>query len=218
MTRPFKPTRSQLAAAVNKTVDDLIADGLDVLFVGINPGLYSAAIGHHFGRPGNRFWPALHAAGFTPRLLSPFEEREVLELGLGITNIASRATARADELSDEELVAGAARLVEKARRHKPRFLAFLGVTAYRTAFARPTATLGRQQEPIADSVAWVLPSPSGLNAHYRPDQLATLFAELREAVGTAADRAQARRQMRGARRRECGEYRKATGAPREQDR
>jgi TDG/mug DNA glycosylase family protein len=182
MARPFKPTRRQLAAASGKTLTDLIADGLDVLFVGINPGLYSAAIGHHFGRPGNRFWPALFASGFTPRLLSPFEEREVLTWGLGITNIASRATARADELTEDELINGAAVLAEKARRHRPRFLAFLGVTAYRTAFAEPGATLGRQPDRIAESVAWVLPSPSGLNAHYRPDELASLFAELREVV------------------------------------
>lgn len=182
MARPLKPTRDQLAAAAGNTLADLIDDGLDVLFVGINPGLYSAAIGHHFGRPGNRFWPALHASGFTPRLLSPFEEREVLKWGLGITNLASRATARADELSEQELVAGAAVLTEKARRHKPRFLAFLGVTAYRTAFAQPKAGLGRQPGRVAESEAWVLPSPSGLNAHYRPDELAALFAELRAAA------------------------------------
>jgi TDG/mug DNA glycosylase family protein len=182
MDQPWKPTRQQLADAAGKSLPDVIAPGLDVLFVGINPGLYSAAIQRHFGRPGNRFWPALFASGFTPRLLSPFEEQELLPLRLGVTNIAHRATARADELTDEELLAGGKELRRKARRYRPRFLAFLGVTAYRTAFQIRQATLGRQEQRIAESVAWVLPSPSGLNAHYQLDDLARLFGELRVAA------------------------------------
>ena len=187
MNRPFRPTRDDLTAAAGKTVPDVIAPGLDVLFVGINPGLYTAAIGHHFGRPGNRFWPALHAAGFTPRLLSPFEERELLALKLGITNLVARASARADELTGPELVAGAALLKEKVRLDRPRFVAFLGVTAYRTAFGDPGAKMGRQAARLEEAAVWVLPNPSGLNAHYHADDLARLFAELRQAVHQAAN-------------------------------
>jgi TDG/mug DNA glycosylase family protein len=182
-----RPTRDDLSAAVRKTVPDVIASGLDVLFVGINPGLYSAAIGHHFGRPGNRFWPALHDGGFTPHLLRPHEERELLTWRLGITNIVERASARADELTAEELVAGAHVLREKVKKTRPRFVAVLGVTAYRTAFVRPKATTGRQQEAIAGAVAWILPNPSGLNAHYQKEDLARLFGELRAAVAEAND-------------------------------
>lgn len=177
-----RPTRDDLAAAVRKTVPDVIAFGLDVLFVGINPGLYSAAIGHHFGRPGNRFWPALFDGGFTERLLLPYDESELLTCRLGITNIVSRASARADELTADELVAGASVLREKVKTYRPRFVAVLGVTAYRTAFVRPKATTGRQEEAIEEAVAWVLPNPSGLNAHYQKDDLARLFGELRAAV------------------------------------
>ena len=176
--RPFKPTAEQLAAAGGKAIADLLAPNLRVVFVGINPGLYSAAISHHFGRPGNRFWPALFAAGFTPRLLSPFDERELLALGLGITNIVSRASARADELSAAELRAGASILAAKVRKYRPGIVAFLGVTAYRTAFDQRKAGIGRQAEHIEESVAWVLPNPSGLNAHFTLDQ----FHELRKAV------------------------------------
>jgi TDG/mug DNA glycosylase family protein len=183
MPRTPRPTPEELAAAAGKTVPDVIAAGLDVLFVGINPGLYSAATGHHFARPGNRFWPALHAAGFTPRRLSPPEERELLTYGLGITNIAARASARADELSADELVAGAAVLSEKVRAYRPGVVAFLGVTAYRTALARPRAVVGRQPERLEGALVWVLPNPSGLNAHYGLPDLARLFGELREAVG-----------------------------------
>ncbi len=182
MTQPFRPSREDLAAAAGKTVADVIAPGLDVLFIGINPGLYTAAIGHHFGRPGNRFWPALYASGFTPRLLSPFDERELLEWKLGITNIVARASARADELTDEELTAGAEILRKKLRRYRPRFAAFLGVTAYRTALAQPKAKTGRQPEPLEGCAVWVLPNPSGLNAHYHADDLARLFGELQRAV------------------------------------
>jgi TDG/mug DNA glycosylase family protein len=183
MDEPFRPTKRQLAEAAGKTIPDILAPGLAVLFVGINPGLYSAAVGHHFGRPGNRFWPALHLAGFTPRAYSPFEERLLLNHRLGITNIASRASARADELTKDELVAGGAILRKKVLKWKPGVVAVLGVTAYRTAFAQPKAAMGRQAEPLGESAVWVLPNPSGLNAHFTLDGLARLFAEVREAVG-----------------------------------
>src|SRR5262245_13751372 len=150
------PTRAELLAARDKTVPDVIAPGLRVLFCGINPGLYTAAIGHHFGRPGNRFWPTLHAAGFTDRLLTPYEERELLERGYGITNVVARATATAAELTRDELVAGGRRLVARVRRHAPRFVAVLGVVAYRTAFARPDAALGLQPATIGATRVWVL--------------------------------------------------------------
>jgi TDG/mug DNA glycosylase family protein len=177
-----KPTPEAIAAAAGKTVPDVIAPGLKVLFCGINPGLYSGAVGHHFARPGNRFWPALHAAGFTPRQLSPAEEQLLLEHGLGITNLVARASARADELGDDELQHGGRSLRRKAARYRPRFVAFLGISAYRVALGRPQAVLGRQPEKIAGSGIWVLPNPSGLNAHYRAADLARLFRELRRAV------------------------------------
>ncbi len=181
-TTPWKPTKAELEAARDLTVPDVIAPGLDVLFCGINPGLYSGAVGHHFARPGNRFWPALHLSGFTRRLLSPFEERALLDLGLGITNIVERTTARADELTREELEAGAGALVEKVRRYRPRFLAPLGISAYRVAFGRKDAGVGAQDDGIDETRVWVLPNPSGLNAHYQLPDLAAAFAELREAA------------------------------------
>jgi double-stranded uracil-DNA glycosylase len=161
-----KPTRGDLLAARGRTVPDVIAPGLRVLFCGINPSLYSAAVGHHFARPGNRFWPALYAGGLTERLLKPEEEQLLLSQGFGITNLVARATARAEELTAGELAAGARRLVAKVRRQRPAVVAVLGVTAYRTAFARPRAAIGRQAETIADAVLWVLPNPSGLNATF----------------------------------------------------
>lgn len=161
---------------------DVIAPGLQVLFCGINPGLYSGAVGHHFARPGNRFWRVLYAAGFTPRLLSPFEERELLTYGYGITNIVARATASADELSSAELIMGAQRLEEKVKHYQPRVLAVLGIGAYRIAFKRPWADPGPQAESMGASRLWVLPNPSGLNAHYQLEDLVRLFRELREAV------------------------------------
>jgi len=182
VAEPRKPTREEVAAAAGRTVRDVIAPGLRVLFCGINPGLYTAAVGHHFARPGNRFWPALHASGFTPRLFAPREERELLPLGYGITNVVARATATADELSAEEFVEGGRLLARKVRRYKPTFLAVLGVGAYRAAFARPKARPGRQDERIGETIIWVLPNPSGLNAHYRPKDLARLFIELRAAA------------------------------------
>jgi len=178
---PRKPTRADLLAAADRIVPDLVKPGLSVLFCGINPGLYSAATGHHFARPGNRFWPTLHAAGFTPRLLHPSEEAELLDLGLGITNVVARASAAADELTEAEMVAGGKRLRTKVKRFAPRFLAVLGVGAYRVAFARPKAAVGPQPEVIGETRVWVLPNPSGLNAHYQAKDLAQVFRELWEA-------------------------------------
>ena len=176
------PSRAELLACHGHELDDVIAPDLRVLFCGINPGLYTAAIGHHFGRPGNRFWPSLHAAGFTPRLFSPFEERDLLPLGYGITNVVPRTTAAADELSDDEVRAGGKQLVAKVERYAPRVLAVLGVGAYRTAFDRPKAKVGPQDETIGPTQIWVLPNPSGLNAHYQSADLATVFRQLRGAV------------------------------------
>ena len=161
---------------------DVIAPGLRVLFCGINPGLYTAAVGHHFARPGNRFWPALFAAGFTDRLISPFEERELLQHGFGVTNVVRRATATADQLSREELQLGGKRLARKVRRYKPAFLAVLGLGAYRAAWAQPKAIIGRQDKTIGETIIWVLPNPSGLNAHYQAKDLALVFGELKAAV------------------------------------
>ena len=177
-----KPTRADLLAAKDKTVRDVIAPGLRVLFCGINPGLYSAATGHHFARPGNRFWPTLHQAGFTPVLLAPSEERELLILGYGITNLVARATATADELSPDELLAGRLRLERKVKRYQPGVVAVLGIGAYRMAFQEKTATLGLQRKPLATSLVWVLPNPSGLNAYYQLAALVEHFRMLRDAL------------------------------------
>jgi TDG/mug DNA glycosylase family protein len=163
-------------------IPDIIAPNLDVLFCGINPGLYSAQVGHHFARPGNRFWPTLHRAGFTPRQLSPFEDASLPDFGLGLTNIAARPSATAAELSVEELAAGARVLTRKVRKFAPRFLAIVGIGAYRTAFARPRAKLGLQQETIGATKIWVLPNPSGLNANYLPADLVRLYSELATAA------------------------------------
>jgi TDG/mug DNA glycosylase family protein len=176
-----KPTAAEVAAAAGRTIPDLIGPDLRVLFSGINPSLYSAATGHHFARPGNRFWPALHRSGFTPRQLHPSEQSGLPAAGLGITNVVARATARADELTAAELVEGGAILAALAARWRPRFLAVLGVTAYRTAFGRRKAALGPQPDPIGGVPVWVLPNPSGLNAHFQIDGLAAEFARLRAA-------------------------------------
>jgi TDG/mug DNA glycosylase family protein len=178
----WKPTRQQILAAEGRTVSDVIAPGLCILFCGINPGLYTAAVGHHFARPGNRFWPALYDAGFTGRLLSPFEERELLKHGYGITNIVARATAKADLLSKHELLEGGVRLTGKVRRYRPEVLAILGLGAYRAAFNKPKAVVGKQHELIDDTILWVLPNPSGLNANYQREELVRLFRELKTAV------------------------------------
>lgn len=185
---PPRPTPAQLRAARGKGVRDVIAPGLRVLFVGINPGLYTAAVGHHFARPGNRFWPALHAAGFTERLLAPHEERELLAAGYGITNIVNRATAEASELTPAEIVQGGRRLVAKLRRCRPHVVAVLGLTAYRIAFARPRAQLGRQPDDLAGAALWVLPNPSGLNAHFKPADFTRLFRDVRAAAKAPAAR------------------------------
>src|SRR6478672_1614429 len=170
-----KPTRQEILASEGKSVRDVIASGLKVLFCGINPGLYTAAVGHHFARPGNRFWPALYAGGFTDRVLSPFDERELLKSGYGITNVVPRTTASADLLTKEEILAGGERLRSKVLRYRPRILAVLGVGAYRTAFNQPKATVGRQEDQIGATLLWVLPNPSGLNANYQAPDLARLF-------------------------------------------
>ncbi len=167
----------------------LTRPGLDVLFVGINPSLRSAEVGHHFARPGNRFWPTLHAAGFTPRRLQPHEDAELLGLGIGVTNIAPRPTRAADELSRDELLAGARALEALVRAEQPRLVAIVGLTAYRTAFARPKAVMGLQPDAIGGRPVWVLPNPSGLNAHYKPADFARVYAEARAYLGSlgAAD-------------------------------
>jgi TDG/mug DNA glycosylase family protein len=157
---------------------DVVAPGLRVLFVGINPGLFSAAVGHNFARPGNRFWKALHAAGITPVRIDPADERRLLELGIGITNLVARPTASADQLAAAEIVAGGRRLRARLRRLRPRTVAFLGVGAYRIAFGAPKVAVGPLPEPLEGARAWVLPNPSGLNAHYQLDALAEMFAAM----------------------------------------
>ena len=179
-----RPTAAQVAAAAGRTIPDLIGPGLRVLFSGINPSLYSAATGHHFARPGNRFWPALHRSGFTPRQLHPSEQFELPSMGLGITNVVARATARADELSAAELIEGGTALAALAERWQPRYLAVLGVTAYRTAFGRRKAIIGPQQDTVGGVPVWVLPNPSGLNAPWTTPRLAEAFQELRTAACT----------------------------------
>ena len=178
------PTRAELEAARGRVLDDVLAPSLRVLFCGINPGLYTAWAGHHFARPGNRFWPALHLSGFTPRLFHPAEQQRLLDLGLGVTNLVARTTARADELTPAELEAGGKALRAKLGRYRPRWLAILGAGAYRAAFKSPGATLGEQSEPVAGTRVWVLPNTSGLNAHYQLPALVEEFAKLRRAAGT----------------------------------
>ncbi|MDT7745946.1 MAG: double-stranded uracil-DNA glycosylase [Actinomycetota bacterium] len=183
---PARPTRADLEAARDRLLPDVLPapddPPLRVLFSGINPGLVSAYTGHHFARPGNRFWPALHAGGFTPRVLAPAEQHLLPGLGLGITNVAPRATARADELSDAELVAGGDRLRALVRTYRPRWLAVVGITAYRVAFADRAAVVGPQDRRVGDTRVWVLPNPSGLNAHYTPATLGEAFAGLHAAA------------------------------------
>ena len=179
----WRPTKEEVAAAAGRTIADVTGSRLRVLFVGINPGLYSGATGHHFAGPSNRFWRALRGAGFTPRELSPHEEGNLLGLGLGITNLLERATAGAAELDDQELRQGAERLRPKVERWEPGWVAFLGIGAYRTAMGRPKATIGEQVERFGGSRVWVLPNPSGRNAHYRLEGLIELFSELRAVTG-----------------------------------
>ena len=182
MTDERRPSRDEVARAAGRTIPDVLAPGLRVLFCGINPSLYSGAVGHHFARPGNRFWKARHLSGFTDRVLSPFEDAELAQDGLGLTNLVGRSTVSAAELSAEELREGAVRLERNVRQIDPRVVAVLGIGAYRKAFARPKAELGRQPEVLAAARLWVLPNPSGVNAHYQIDALADAFAELRSAT------------------------------------
>ena len=173
-----RPTAEELRAATDKGIEDVIAPGLRILFVGINPGLWSGATGFHFARPGNRFWAAIHRAGLTPKLITPDRQHELLRYGLGITNLVNRTTASAAELSPDELRTGGKALVEKIQRFSPAKVAFLGVSTYRIAFGQPKAQVGRQPTKIAGAEIWVLPNPSGLNAHYQLPQLATAYSGL----------------------------------------
>jgi TDG/mug DNA glycosylase family protein len=168
-----------LREAPGRRLPDVIGPGIRVLFCGINPGVYSAAVGHQFARPGNRFWKALHGAGFTERLLSPFEDRTLVTRGLGVTNVCARTTARAGEISERELRQGARILAAKVARHRPRWVAFLGVGAYRSAFGRPRAVVGLQAERIGPARVYLLPNPSGLNAHYGLPELIRQFGLFR---------------------------------------
>jgi double-stranded uracil-DNA glycosylase len=178
MTLP-RPTDADLRRAARRRLPDLIRPSLRILFCGINPGLYSAALGYHFARPGNRFWLALHMAGYTARVLAPTENHLLLAQGYGLTDIVPRPSARADELTPLELIAGARRLERKVVRYAPRWVAILGITAYRTAFQRPKAVLGPQEEKLGGSGLWVLPNPSGLNAHHQPADVAKAMRRLR---------------------------------------
>jgi len=179
VTGTRRPSAQDLDAARDKTLPDVVAPGLRVLFAGINPGLYSAATGYHFARPGNRFWPALYAAGFTDRVLRPEEQQDLLALGLGITSVVARATASAGELTADEIRAGGQVLTAKVARLGPRWLAVVGITVYRTAFGRPAATTGRQEETLGGASVWVLPNPSGLNASWTAPKLAGAFRDLK---------------------------------------
>ncbi|MXM64165.1 G/U mismatch-specific DNA glycosylase [Streptomyces sp. HUCO-GS316] len=174
-------TQAELEAARDRLVPDVAGDGLRVLFCGINPGLMTAATGHHFARPGNRFWPVLHLSGFTPRLMKPSEQLELLSYGLGITNVVARASARADELSAQEYREGGRLLASKVARLRPRWLAVVGVTAYRAAFDERRARVGPQERTLGDTRVWVLPNPSGLNAHWTAQTMAEEFGRLRVA-------------------------------------
>src|SRR3954451_3433708 len=169
--RTSRPQRAELEAARGTTIPDLVGTPMRVLLVGINPSLYSGWTGRHFARPGNRLWRTLHEAGFTARLLHPSETDAVLAAGLGITNLVARATARAGELSDDEIRAGVPPLRVLVERLRTPYVAFLGVSTYRVAFGRPRAAVGRQDEPFGGAVSWVLPNPSGLNAHYQQPAL-----------------------------------------------
>jgi TDG/mug DNA glycosylase family protein len=177
-----RPSKSEIAGAEGAHLADVIAPELKVLFCGINPGLYSGAVGHHFARPGNRFWPALHAAGITDRVLQAHEERKLLQLGYGITNFIERATATASELKKEEYIVGRRRLRKKVEEYQPAYVAILGIGAYRKAFGKREVVLGLQAESFGGASLWVLPNPSGLNAHYQLEDHAALLAELHRAA------------------------------------
>ena len=189
---PRRPTPAEVQAAKGRTIRDVIRKDLDVLFCGINPGLYTAATGHHFARPGNRFWRALHDSGFTRRRLNPWEQQKLLDVGCGATNLVARATATAAELDDDELRQGRRRLVRKVRRDRPRVVAIVALGAYRVAFGRPRATFGRQNETIAGAALWVLPNTSGLNANHQAADFAKAFGELRAFVKSKGKRQKAK--------------------------
>jgi double-stranded uracil-DNA glycosylase len=179
MTAVSRPSRAELAAAIDRTIPDVIADGLDILFVGINPGLWSGATGFHFARPGNRFWKAISLAGLVDRVLDPSEQQELLRFGIGITYLVARTTASAAELMPEELHEGGRTLIARIERYCPRQVAFLGISTYRVAFDAPKTRIGLQPEPLAGARAWVLPNPSGLNASWTLPKLAEAYARLR---------------------------------------
>lgn len=181
-TSSGRPSKAQLLASKNKGIRDVIAPDLKVLFVGINPGLYTAWTGHHFARPGNRFWPALQLAGFSRRRLHPSQQAELLDDGYGITNLVNRATATAEEVAPAEFAAGAKKLAAKVRRHRPRIVAFLGVGAYCQAFGIKSCSIGRQPERLEGAAVWVLPNPSGLNANYQLPDLVRLFRDLQSSA------------------------------------
>jgi double-stranded uracil-DNA glycosylase len=176
------PSKVELEAARGRTIPDVLGPDLDVVFVGINPGLWSGALGHHFARPGNRFWKALHGSGFTERLVSPLEDATLLKWNLGLTNLVGRTTATAAELTADEIRRGAKRLEERLAPLHPRFVAVLGIGAYRTGFAKRDAALGPQDEDLGGARLWVLPNPSGINAHYQLDELTERFRALRAAA------------------------------------
>jgi len=180
-SRP-RPSRAELEAAYGAVIPDLVGPGTRVLLVGINPSLYSGWSGRHFARPGNRLWRTLFEAGFTERVLHPSETEAILAAGLGITNLVARATARADELTPGEIRAGVDPLRRLVCSTRVPYVAFLGVTSYRIAFERPRAVVGRQSETFEQAVAWVLPNPSGLNAHYQQPALNAAYGELRRAA------------------------------------
>lgn len=177
-----RPGRADLAAAAGATIPDVLAPGIVVLMCGINPSLYSAATGHHFARPGNRFWRALHGAGFTDRILDPSEDATLVRYGVGLTNLVARATASAADLEDDEVRAGAGTLGRAVARLRPRAVAVLGIGAYRAGFGRPRARPGPQDETIEGASLWVLPNPSGLNASYQLPDLVEAFAALRRTL------------------------------------
>jgi double-stranded uracil-DNA glycosylase len=176
------PSKGELQAAYGRRVQDIIRHHLKILFVGINPSLYSAVVGHHFSRPGNRFWPVLYRAGLTPRQLDPKDECRLFDYGIGITNIVNRATARANELSGRQILAGAVRLKTKVKRYQPRVLAVLGIGAYQIAFAEKKVKIGEQAKSLGKTKVWVLPNPSGLNANYQLIDLTRLYRQLRRAA------------------------------------
>lgn len=182
MASPRIIPASDLGAAKDKQVPDIIGHGLSVLFCGINPGVYSAATGYHFARPGNRFWPALYAGGFTPRVFKPQEQAQLLPLGYGITNVIQRSSVSAAELGQEELRQGGDTLCTKVLEYQPAWLAVLGIGVYRQAFGVKSASVGPQDVHIGNTAVWLLPNPSGLNAHYTPAQFGEAFKELRLAA------------------------------------